>query len=98
MAYRFYSKQIPEISELYKLFYKDGKKIIPDTISLDPIILTVWFMDDGSKCRSVDVYLNTQQFCIADQKKLIVALEKIGLKANLNKDKIITSMKYKIEL
>ncbi|OGY63814.1 MAG: hypothetical protein A3I89_00780 [Candidatus Harrisonbacteria bacterium RIFCSPLOWO2_02_FULL_41_11] len=120
IAYRFYSKQIFELSELHKLFYKNGKKIIPDAINLDPIILSVWFMDDGSRCRSVDVYLNTQQFSIADQKKLILALEKLGLKTALNKDKIyyrlrflksslpklrellkdkiIPSMKYKIEL
>lgn len=120
IAYRFYSKQISELSELYKLFYKNGRKIIPDAINLDTIILSVWFMDDGSKCRDVDIYLNTQQFSIADQKKLIMALEKLGLKTKLNKDKIyyrlrflksslsklrellkdkiIPSMKYKIEL
>jgi hypothetical protein len=120
IAYRFYSKQLSEISELYKLFYKNGKKVIPENIILNPIILSVWFMDDGSRCRSVDVYLNTQQFSIVDQKKLIMALERLGLKTAMNKDKIyyrlrflksslpklrellkdkiIPSMKYKIEL
>jgi len=43
------------------LFYKNRKKCIPDLI-LDPIILAVWFMDDGSSCSEDDVYLNTQQF------------------------------------
>ncbi len=94
IAYRFYSKQLSELTELYKMFYKNGKKIIPKNINLDPIILSAWFMDDGSKCRSVDVYLNTQQFCITDQKKLILALEKLGLKTALNKDKIYYRLRF----
>ena len=44
-------------------------------------------MDDGSKCRNSDVYLNTQQFEIEDQKRMLKALRKLGLKARLNKDK-----------
>ncbi len=120
IAYRFYSKQLPELTELYKLFYRNNKKVIPDSISLNPVILAIWFMDDGSKCRDRDVYLNTQQFRIADQNKLIKALKDLGLEAKLNKDKtyyrirfiksslpklkellkdkIIPSLKYKIEL
>jgi len=94
ISYRFYSKQLPELTKLYKLFYKDGKKIIPQAVNLDPITLSVWFMDDGSKCRSVDVYLNTQQFSINDQKKLIMALDKLDLKTKLNKDKIYYRLRF----
>ena len=119
-AYRFYSKQLPEITELYKLFYKNGKKIIPENFSLNPMILAIWFMDDGSRCRNYDVYLNTQQFSVDDQQKLIKTLKRLELEATINKDKnyyrlrflksslprlrkllkdkIIPSMKYKIEL
>ncbi len=86
VAYRFYSKQHPTFSELRNKFYKDGRKIIPD-IQLDPISLAVWYMDDGSKCRSSDVYLNTQQFDYSSQLTLIGMLNKLGLQANLNKDK-----------
>ena len=50
-------------------------------------MLAVWFMDDGSRCRASDVYLNTQQFSIHEQKKLLVLLRKLGVKARLNKDK-----------
>ena len=87
IAYRFYSKQLPELTEFHKLFYKNGKKIIPEGIDLDPIVLAIWFMDDGSKCRPSDVYINTQQFDIEDQKILIRALKKLGLEATTNKDK-----------
>src|ERR1700730_4706930 len=49
--------------------YEEGKKRVPSNITLNPLILAVWFMDDGSKSRSA-CYLNTQQFCVADQELL----------------------------
>ena len=94
IAYRFYSKQLAELTELYKQFYRSGTKIIPENLIIDPIILSVWFMDDGSRCRDCDVYLNTQQFSIKDQKKLIHALCEMGLESNLNKDKIYYRLRF----
>jgi hypothetical protein len=87
IAYRFFTRQHPEITELYQTFYKNGEKTIPKGIKFDPIILAVWFMDDGSKCRESDVYLNTQQFSINEQKTLLAYLRELGIKARLNKDK-----------
>ena len=87
IAYRFYTKQLSELSRLQKLFYENRIKKIPLNLSLDKVSLAVWYMDDGSKCRSSDIYLNTQQFGIPDQEKLISALGKLGLKAKMNKDK-----------
>lgn len=86
MAYRFYTKQFEELTNLMNVFYRGNKKIIPD-IKLDPIILATWFMDDGSRCRENDVYLNTQQFSSEDQNKLLNSLKSLGLEASLNKDK-----------
>ncbi len=86
-AYRFFSKQHPEISSFLKLFYRNGRKVIPKAFELDPVALTVWFMDDGSKCRKHDVYLNCQQFALKDQNALLLALRKMGLSARLNRDK-----------
>ena len=54
---------------------------------IDPVILAVWYMDDGSKSRDRDVYLNTQQFSITDQKKLLFCLRSLGIQARMNKDK-----------
>ena len=87
IAYRFYTKQHPEFTELMKMFYVDGKKVIPHTIELNAIILAVWFMDDGSKCSNSDYYLNTQQFNVGDQNKLVKILSDYGLHTRLNKDK-----------
>lgn len=86
IAYRFFTKAHFELTELLHLFYKDGKKRIPE-FDLDPLILAVWFMDDGSMVRASDVYLNTQQFSETDQLRLIKKLSLVGISARLNKDK-----------
>ncbi len=120
LAYRFYTKQLPELTAMLRMFYSERKQIIPENLILNPVILAVWFMDDGSKCGSSDFYLNTQQYSLEDQKTLIRKLKSLGLDAKLNKDKcyqrlrflisslprlqelieykVISSMKYKIEL
>lgn len=87
IAYRFFTKQHTYLSYLLEKYYQDHIKIIPNNLSLNPLILAVWYMDDGSMCRKRDVYLNTQQFSIEDQLKMLESLEKIGLQAKLNKDK-----------
>ncbi len=87
IAYRFFTKQYPELTEIYNNFYKDGYKIVPDNLKLDVIALSVWFMDDGSKCGKSNFYLNTQQFSTDNQIKLLNCLKDLGLNASLNKDK-----------
>ncbi len=94
IAYRFYTRQHPEITQLFKLFYKNGVKIIPNDIHITPLSLAVWFMDDGSRCRTSDVYLNTQQFDYEDQMKLIGILKEFNLEARLNKDKTYTRIRF----
>ena len=93
-AYRFYTKQHPEITELFKEFYKDGVKIIPKDLKISTLSLAVWLMDDGSKCRKIDVYLNTQQFSHRDQLTLINVLNELNLSARLNKDKTYTRIRF----
>ena len=87
VAFRFYTRQHPEITELFQAFYQAGKKMIPETFTLDPLALAVWYMDDGSKCRDSDVYLNTQQFKHEHQERLINILEQHEIKCRMNKDK-----------
>lgn len=87
IAYRFYTRQNEFFTKIHGLFYRNGVKVIPENLILDSIIISVWFMDDGSMCRPDDVYLNTQQFKIKDQEKLIKKLNEVGIEAKLNKDK-----------
>lgn len=87
IAYRFTTRQIPEMTDLMHLWYRQGGKTVPTDLILDPTTLAVWYMDDGSMCRESDVYLNTQQFDLLSQQILVKKLEQIGLHATLNKDK-----------
>ena len=87
IAYRFTTRQHSELSELKTLFYKDGVKRVPQSVVLNPMMLAVWFMDDGSKCRASDVYLNTQQFVHEDQEYCLALLTSLGIEASLNRDK-----------
>lgn len=86
-AYRFFTKQHKDLTGLYVLFYKNGRKVVPKGLKLDSLMVAIWYMDDGSKSRDRDVYLNTQQFSINDQKKLLQSLRELGINARLNKDK-----------
>lgn len=87
VAYRFFTRQSKVFTDLYHQFYRQGKKKIPIDLVIDPVILAVWYMDDGSKSRDRDVYLNTQQFSISDQKKLLYCLRSLDIRARMNKDK-----------
>jgi len=47
----FRTKHLRCLTELRNLFYKNGKKIIPDNIGdllKSPLTLAVWYMDDGN--------------------------------------------------
>lgn len=86
-AYRFFTRCRSEITDLFRQFYKDGKKIIPINLKINPLGLAVWYMDDGSRSGG-SIYLNTQQFSIEDQNKLQkLLLNQFGIISNLNKDK-----------
>lgn len=87
VAYRFFTRQLPELSGLEEAFYVCRRKIVPESIRLDPVALAVWFMDDGSKCDARGIYLNTQQFALESQKRLLRVLDYFSLKARLNRDK-----------
>jgi hypothetical protein len=86
VAYRFVTRSLPELTPYYRAFYPDGRKTVPD-MTLTPLALAVWLMDDGSRSRN-SLYLNTQQFQLEDQFKLIAMLKRqFGLAATLNRDR-----------
>ena len=53
--HRFYTKTTEELGKLRKIFYPEGKKIIPKDIKKflnNPLTLAVWYQDDGNlDCR-----------------------------------------------
>lgn len=86
VAYRFVTLSRPELTPFWRAFYRDGRKVVPELL-LTPLALAVWFMDDG--CKSYrSIYLNTQQFDLESQERLVKLLkEQWGIDATLNKDK-----------
>jgi len=87
IAYRFFTRQHSGLTHLYSIFYRNKKKIVPAVVQLDPIILAVWFMDDGSKSYKT-FYLNSQQFDSSSQQKLMRLLKyQYGISSALNRDK-----------
>ena len=86
VAYRFVTRSLPVLTPYFRLFYGRGVKSVPD-LKLSRRALAVWFMDDGCKSRSA-VYLNTQQFDISNQQRLLMLLrEQWGIEGALNRDK-----------
>jgi len=87
IAYRFFTCCSSEITDLFRYFYKDGKKIVPADLEINPFSLAVWFMDDGSRSGG-SLYLNTQQFSVNDQIVLQKLLQnRFDVNSSLNKDK-----------
>jgi hypothetical protein len=93
-AIRFFTRQSAEITDIHSRFYREGKKVIPHDLKLNSVMLSVWFMDDGSRCRESDVYLNTQQFDTQSQLILLNALYELGVEATLNKDKQYSRIRF----
>jgi len=86
VAYRFTTLSLPQLTPYYRMFYCDGKKVVPD-LKLEALSLAVWFMDDGCKSHRA-LYLNTQQFSVVDQLRLVGMLKQdMGIDATLNRDK-----------
>src|ERR1700686_623729 len=85
VAYRFVTLSLPCLTPYHTAFYVSGRKAVPE-INLSPLALATWFMDDGSRSRR-SAYLNTQQFALSDQERLILALAGVGVIATLNRDK-----------
>ncbi len=87
VAYRFTTLSLPQLTSLYREFYRGRRKIVPERLILTPLTLAVWFMDDGCKSYRA-LYLNTQQFDLDNQNRLIGMLsEQWGLSSTLNRDK-----------
>ncbi|OGL67087.1 hypothetical protein A3B21_00070 [Candidatus Uhrbacteria bacterium RIFCSPLOWO2_01_FULL_47_24] len=73
-------------------FYRKGNKVVPQLIHrwLTPLVLAVWYMDDGSikSKHHRTVFLNTQGFDLQSMERLQSALlKKFGIKTNTRKDR-----------
>ena len=87
VSWRFSTISHLALTFCYKLFYRDGKKVIPMNIGdlvTHPLTLAVWLMDDGSKNQDV-LFLSTQNFSTQEQEHLCRCLWKnFGIESTLN--------------
>lgn len=60
-AYFFRTRSLPLFTKWRTYFYINGKKIVPKNISLTPLGLAIWFMDDGYFDKKA-VYFCTHSF------------------------------------
>lgn len=79
----------PILTEFWKRFYVDGRKVVPLDIErdLNPAALAVWVMDDGSYARS-KIDISTYAFTLSEIIILKKALEKnFGVNAKYFQDR-----------
>lgn len=87
----FGTKYLIELTDLWKIFYREKRKTIPENISelvKSPLTLAVWYMDDGSlDWRPKDHYaflLNVDSFRLGEVYLLKEMLEKnFGVKSSI---------------
>ncbi len=88
-SWYFHTRTLLGLREIYKMFYPDGAKILPQNILdlLTPVSLAVWLMDDGCNDRN-SLVLNTHNFSRIENKRLQEVLKvKFNLDFGINKDR-----------
>lgn len=89
-AYYFRTVTHPIFDRLHKIFYQNGKKILPKEFiekNLTPFALAIWIMDDGSK-ETRQLRINTQSFTRGENLCLSSLLQaKFGIETTINVDR-----------
>ncbi len=83
-SWRFRTMSHEEFVQLRDVFYQNGRKVLPQNLSFlaDPLVLAVWFMDDGSHYPNGSYILNTQNFTREENARIINFLsDKCGLES-----------------
>jgi hypothetical protein len=75
------------LTEFYNMFYKFGKKTIPEDLSLlTPLAIAIWFMDDGYKSKN-GYYLSTNSFSSEDVNRIRKYLfNKYDIESSIDKE------------
>jgi len=75
ISYRFWSKQY--FRPWRNVFYPEGKKIIPKKgLIFSPLLLAVWYMDDGYLRKKDSIAISTDNFTRCDLKRICEILER----------------------
>ncbi len=71
VSWYFHTRSTEELGILYKYFYENSVKILPENIFdlFTPRMIAVWFMDDGSN-NGDNITMNTHSFSYEDQLRI----------------------------
>ena len=98
-SWYFHTRTLPEFKTLYRVFYFNKKKILPQNILdlLNPLTLAVWIMDDG--CNTGDsLILNTQNYSIEEHYRLQkIFQQKFEAFSTINKDRDEFRLRFNCE-
>lgn len=89
-SWKFRTVSHGEFMRLRHMFYQSGRKILPRKLDfiLDPLVLAVWFMDDGCLDKKSGYILNTQNFTFEENVRLKEFLsKKLCIALSLHKDR-----------
>lgn len=89
ISWYFHTKSLREFGILHSYFYKNGVKILPETIFelLTPQMIAVWFMDDGSN-NGGSLTLNTHGFLKREQNRIVTYFKtKYAINTKIIKDR-----------
>lgn len=100
--YQYFSKTYAELKNIRNIFYPKGEKIIPNELEISPLLLRQWYIGDGSLNKPSRIKWNEKPYIkIAamgfnkrDLQNIIIKINNVGLKCNLNKDKTIQFSVY----
>ena len=83
----------PDLLYIYNIFYPDGKKVTPLDFYkyLNPVVLSIWFMDDGCFCTGKNVVtlrFSTESFSLEENKILQKSMYDVfGIEMHISKHK-----------
>jgi len=80
-SYHYRSLSYPQILELRRKWYPDGKKIVPKDITLTPLVCRQWYIGDGSlrhPTKSYNIEFATCGFSVDDTEFLKLKFKVIG--------------------
>ncbi len=92
--YHYISKRYPELLDIRKMFYPNGKKIIPN-IAFTPLVLRQWYIGDGTLARTPRPYENPYMKIAAcafpsdDVTKAVAKINNLGIRAKHHANNII---------
>jgi hypothetical protein len=93
-CYALQSHTSSSLNALYKLFYPEGKRVVPDSLMVTPMILRQWYLSDGSVATHGGIAIACSHFTEKMRRNIETS---IGVSVTYHEDKIRGYGKYYIK-